>query len=99
MKLIQQTMLLKANYSSTNKFRLKIEEKNKVVWISIGKPNLWNLINSGMIFSSEASVTFEIEENRVRKPSGILKRFFGKSQYVIDGDVNLPLGAEFRFKD
>jgi hypothetical protein len=97
MRKIQSSMLLKANYTSKNKFRQMLEDKNKVVWVSKGKSNWWNRINSGM-YTAEASVTFEIEKSLVRKPNGIIKRLFGKSQLVIDGDVVLPLDAKFFFK-
>ena len=98
MRMIQQSMLLKSSYTSKNKWRLWIEERNRVVWVSLGKPTFWNRINSGMLLS-EASVTFEIDESKVRKPTGIIKMLFGKSQRVIDGDVDIPSDAVFIFSE
>lgn len=98
MLLIQQSMLLKAGYTSKNRWRLQLEEMNRVVWVSLGNSTLWNRINSGMLFS-EASVTFEIDESRVRKPNGLIKRLLGKSQRVIDGDFDIPSNAKFIFKE
>ena len=98
MLMIQQSLLLKSGYTSKKKWRLQLEETNSVVWVSLGKPTFWNGINSGMLFS-EASVTFEIDKSRVRKPNGFIKRFFGKSQCVIDGDVIIPSNAKFTFKE
>lgn len=95
---IQQSRFLKSGYTSKNRWRSRLEETNSVVWVSLGKPTLWNGVNSGMLFS-EASVTFEIDESLVRKPNGFIKRLFGKSQRVIDGDVAIPSNAKFIFKE
>lgn len=38
----------------------------------------------------ETSITFEIDSSLLKKPDGLIKRFFGKSQRVIEGDVPIP---------
>lgn len=106
MKLIERDMLLIAKYPSPdNALTRKIEDSEKVVWVSKGSPNWWNRMWSGMLVPGKGSyVIFEIEEHRLRKPNGLLKRYFawwitGYAQLVIEGDVKIPMNAEFRFKE
>lgn len=101
----QNNMKLEANYPNPDSKLLRLlEDRNKVVWVSLGKPNLWNKISSGMYFKrDEACIVFEIERDKVRKPNGIGKRIFGcwifgKAQLVIDGDVGIPHDAIFIYK-
>lgn len=102
----QKSMILRANYPiPNNKFTRFLDDKNKVVWVSAGKPNFWNKLWSGMVGKKdEACIILKIDKSRIRKPKGILKRiygtwFFGKAQMVIDGDVIIPKDAEFIYKN
>lgn len=38
----------------------------------------------------KASITFELDSRLVKKPNGLIKRFFGKAQIVIEEDVPIP---------
>lgn len=38
----------------------------------------------------EASITFEVASNLLKKTDGLIKRFFGKAQRVIEIDVPIP---------
>lgn len=80
---------LSANYPNPNNIITRTLDHNKpAVWVSEGKPNLFNRIFSGMIGKcGEASITFEVDTSQVKKPNGIIKRFFGKAQRVIEEDV------------
>ncbi|WP_088293982.1 hypothetical protein [Bacillus mycoides] len=97
----QKNMMLPANYSIQNNSFLRLcEDIEKVVWVSKGKPSWWNKVMSGMLGKKgKASVTFEIEENRLREPNGIIKKWFGGTQLVIEGDVKIPENAVFRFNE
>lgn len=101
----QDKMLLKANYPVSNNWvTRKLEDDKKVVWVSKGQPNWYNKMWSGMARKrGEASITFEIDETKVRKPSGLKRIFscacFGRAQLVIDGDVIIPDNAIFKFKE
>ncbi|MBY6846731.1 hypothetical protein HYI19_18225 [Clostridium botulinum] len=102
----QKEMILRANYPiPNNQITRFCEDRNKVVWVSSGKPNFWNKLWSGMVGKKdEACIIFKIDKSRVRKPKGILKRmyatwFFGKAQMVIDGDVIIPKDATFIYKN
>ena len=67
-----------------------IDHKNHAVWISEGKPTWFNRIFSGMVGKrGEASITFEVSSELIKKPSGI-KKIFGKVQRVIEQDVKIP---------
>ncbi|WP_142413048.1 hypothetical protein [Hathewaya massiliensis] len=101
-------ILLKVFKNNQDKFieyLKKIEDSEKVVWVTKGEPNFINRYFSGMSGKrGEASVTFEIEETRVRKANGLGKRIFGGklllcSQLVIEGDVQIPKDARFKFKN
>ncbi|WP_400154863.1 hypothetical protein [Bacillus thuringiensis] len=77
-----------------------MEDSEKVVWFSKGKPSCWNKAMLGMFGKrGEASVTFEIEENRLRKPNEIIKKWFGDTQLVIEGDVKITENAVFKFNE
>ncbi|MDE7424688.1 MAG: hypothetical protein K2N51_13540, partial [Lachnospiraceae bacterium] len=67
-----------------------IDHKNPAVWISEGRPTWFNRIFSGMVGKrGEASITFEVPSELIKKPSGI-KKIFGKVQRVIEQDVEIP---------
>ncbi|MEW4206774.1 hypothetical protein Q0O28_28670 [Bacillus thuringiensis] len=97
----QKNMMLPANYPiPNNSFWRLWEDNEQVVWFSKGKPSWWNKLMSGMVGKrGEASVMFEIEENRLRKPNGIIKKWFGYTQLVIEGDVKIPENAVFKFNE
>lgn len=59
-KKYKSEMLIKAKKSSQHSYWDKLwEDKECVVWISLGCPNFWDRINSGMIGrNGEASVSF-----------------------------------------
>lgn len=86
---------LPANYPRPNNaFTRFTEHSEKAVWVSEGRPNIYNRIFSGMIGKrGEASITFEVPANIVKKPNGLLKRWFGKAQRVIESDVAIPNNA------
>ncbi|WML35334.1 hypothetical protein [Clostridium sp. OS1-26] len=102
----QNEMLLRANYPTTdNIFMRYIEDRNRVVWVSMGRPSILNMIWSGMVGKrNEACIIFKIDKSRLRRPNGICKWMygtwlFGKAQMVIDGDVIIPEDAEFKYKN
>lgn len=69
-----------------------LDDTRKVVWVSFGRPNCWNLLWSGMlqyICTAKAYIIFE-NDNMVR-PNRFKRIFsyFGKNQMVIIGDVDL----------
>ena len=67
-----------------------IDHKNPAVWISEGNPTWYNRIFSGMVGKrGEASITFRVPSELIKKPSGI-KKIFGKIQRVIEQDVEIP---------
>lgn len=84
-----QNGYLPTNYPNPNNAVTRALDHNKpAVWVSEGKPNLFNRIFSGMIGKrGEASITFELDSRLVKKPNGLIKRFFGKAQRVIEEDV------------
>lgn len=68
-----------------------LDHSKPAVWVSEGKPNWFNRIFSRMVGKrGEASITFEIDSSLLTKPDGLIKRFFGKAQRVIEGDVPIP---------
>lgn len=74
------------------------EHSKKAVWVSEGKPTLFNRIFSGMVGKrGEASITFEVSSELVKRPDGFIKRWFGKSQRVIEEDVPIPQDAIVKF--
>lgn len=94
-------MKLEAHFPIPDKKLIRLlEDRNPVVWVTLGKPNFWNKLFSGMVGEKdEACVIFKIDKSRVRKPNGLFKIIFstwifGKSQCVIDGDVDLNKDAE-----
>ena len=83
---------LPANYPNPNNAVTRaIDHSKPAVWVSEGKPNLFNRIFSGMVGKrGEASITFEVDSSLLKKPNGLIKRFFGKAQRVIEADVPIP---------
>ena len=83
---------LPANYPNpNNKVTRALDHSKPAVWVSEGKPTLFNRTFSGMLGKrGEASITFEIDSTLLKKPDGLIKRFFGKAQRVIEGDLPIP---------
>jgi|GEM_PF-2277725 len=91
---------LKANYPRPDLPITRLLEHSKpVVWVSEGRPTFWNRIWSGMVGKSgEASMSFKVPKSIVKKPDGWLKRWFGKSQRVIEQDITIPKDVIVRYK-
>jgi len=71
-----------------------LDHPKPAVWVSEGQPTLWNRLWSGMVGRrGSASVTFKVSRSMVKRPGGWLKRWFGKSQRVIEHDVPIPPDA------
>jgi len=86
-----QTKCIPANYPIINNWFIRnlLEHKNKAVWVSVGNPNWWNKIWSGMMGErGEAYIVFHYDKQKVISPSG-LKKIFGKSQKIIEEDIIL----------
>lgn len=83
---------LAANYPIPDwKILRRLEHSKKAVWVCEGKPTLWNKLWSGMVgMRGEAYLYFEINKALIKTPDGLLKRWFGKSQRVIEQDVQIP---------
>ena len=90
---------LEAHYPiPDNNVTRMLDHSKPAVWVSEGKPTLLNRIFSGMIGKrGEASISFEVDASLVKRPNGIIKRFFGKSQRVIEQDIPIPIDAVVRF--
>jgi len=68
-----------------------LDHPNPAVWVSEGAPSAWNRLWSGMVGRrGSASLSFEVPRSIVQRPGGLLKRWFGKSQRVIEQDVVIP---------
>lgn len=104
-KNLQKSMYLKANYPIPDNYLMRLLEDNKkVIWISLGQPNFWNRMWSGMIGKrGDAYIIFEVPRSKVRKPNGIKRIFsykiFAQAQYVIEDDIFIPKNAEFIYKN
>jgi RHS repeat-associated protein len=71
-----------------------LDHPRSAVWVSEGSPTWWNRLWSGMVGRrGSASISFEVPRNTVQSPSGWLKRWFGRSQRVIEQDVPIPPNA------
>lgn len=92
---------LKANYPRPNNaFTRWFDHPKSAVWVSEGQPTWWNRIWSGMIGKNgQASITFNVNKSLIKQPAGWGKRWFGKSQRVIEQDVPIPEDAIVRYKD
>ncbi|MDE6252634.1 MAG: hypothetical protein K2M78_08350 [Lachnospiraceae bacterium] len=94
---------LEANYPNVKNDKLreivkKLDHNKKAVWVSEGKPTWFNRIFSGMVGKrGEASITFEVESEIIKRPNGKLKRWFGKAQKVIEQDVPIPENAIVKY--
>lgn len=90
---------IEAHYPTPdNNITRMLDHSKSAVWVSEGKPTLFNRIFSGMIGKrGEASITFEVDADLVKKPDGIIKRFFGSAQRVIEQDIPIPEDAVVRF--
>ena len=88
-----------ANYPRPNTIIVRLaEHSKKAVWVSEGKPTLFNRIFSGMVGKrGEASITFEVSSDLIKRPNGFIKRWFGKAQRVIEEDVPIPADAIVKF--
>lgn len=45
----------------------------------------------------EASITFEVSSELVKRPDVFIKRWFGKAQRIIEEDVPIPQDAIVKF--
>ena len=85
-------------YAPRTRIDKLVDHKNPAVWVSEGKPTWFNRIFSGMVGKrGEASVTFEISSDLIKKPNGILKHWFGKAQRVIEEDIPIPEDVIVKF--
>ncbi|MCB1227012.1 MAG: hypothetical protein KDK99_14440 [Verrucomicrobiales bacterium] len=89
---------LPANYPSPNNAVTRLlDHSNAAVWVSEGQPTLSNRIFSGMVGKrGAASITFDVQSSSVLRPDGLLKRWFGGAQRVIEHDIPIPPNATVR---
>jgi hypothetical protein len=92
---------LPAHYPVPNNLATRLlDHPRPAVWISVGKPTLWNRVWSGMVGKrGEASVTFQVPKSSIRRPRGMGKFFFGNSQRLIEGTVKIPKNATVRLRN
>ena len=86
--------ILNQGYIKAYEPRTKADEikdhSKKAVW--------FNIIFSGMVGKrGEASVTFEVDSSLLKRPNGILKRWYGRIQRVIEEDVSIPQNVVVKF--
>lgn len=71
-----------------------LDHSNPAVWIPEGKPAIINRVFHHGGKKVEASITFKVDSDLLKQPNGIVKRFFGKVQRVIEEDVIAKFGGK-----
>lgn len=89
-EIVQSGKLVPHMTKCKNYTRLKCEHNKSCIWVSLGKPNFYTYLGSGMIGKGASSyISFKVKSSLIKSPSG-LKKAFPISQRVIEEEVEIP---------